>query len=724
VSTGKGGASAPPTPNLLEQHRDLLEASGISSEVARERGYWSATKRSELEKLGFKRFQQIVPALVIPIRDARGNVVNYQIRPDQPRIGENQRPVRYESPAGIPPTLDVPSRCALSLRQNHATLWITEGARKADAAAAAGLCCVSLPGVWSWAKRLNGDARQVLPDLQRVKLEDRQVVIAFDSDVMVKSQVFKALEALHTYLFSQGAHVRFLYLPELEPGWKTGLDDFIVAHGVEALWEHVEDELRPPPEPKPARPPLPTPQLLSMVERVLRTYVRFLDDHAPRAAALYALHTWALAAADCTPYLYVKSPQKRSGKTRLLESFELVCKGPLRAASVTEAAIFQVVETERPTFLIDEVDALFSSKSERAENLRGVLNAGNRRGAYVVRGSSEGVPLKFEIFCPKVLAGIDTGRLPDTIRDRAIVLPLERKLRTETVARYRQRDVADQIENLRTRLGDWAAHHADELAEFRTEMVPEISDRLEEAWEPLFAIAHLAGGPWPDWAREAAIELAKGTEDVGEDHGEILLAALRDVFDEARGEQEAMWTKDICKKLNEDDELPFGGYRDGKGIDGRGLSNRLRPYGIKPQNVQMSGEQHKGYRREQFEQAWKRYAPEPESVPPQDAADVPSTPSTRPPELANGFVEPNEGWTDSEIYPSTYPSTPKPASQSQNGPQVDGWTARTDEQSPSARTQSDGPCTCPRPARSPRADGPDLCMNCRRRMAAETVETD
>ena len=214
---------------LAEHHRELVEASGISPEVSAERGYWTATKKTELQVLGFSPAQRNVPALVVPIRDAAGEVVNYQVRPDTPRIGDTGKPLKYESPAGMPPTLDVPLRCREGLRSVHAPLWITEGARKADAAASAGLCCVSLPGVWSWVRRLNADARQVLPDLQRVRLDERKVVVAFDSDVMAKRQVHAALEALAEYLRSQGALVHFAYLPEPEPGVKCGLDDFLAA---------------------------------------------------------------------------------------------------------------------------------------------------------------------------------------------------------------------------------------------------------------------------------------------------------------------------------------------------------------------------------------------------------------------------------------------------------------------------------------------------------------
>jgi hypothetical protein len=286
------------------------------------------------------------------------------------------------TPAGATLALDVPPRCRELLRSPRAPLWITEGARKADAAATAGLCCVSVPGVWSWAKRLNREARTVLPDLQRIALDGRKVVVAFDSDAMVKSSVRAALEALVGYLASQGASAYCAYLPELEPGAKTGLDDFLTSHyGVEDLWDTVEAELRPPPvQQRKRKPALPTARLLAYSENVLRMHVRFPNDgrHERTTLALYTLHTWAAEHADTTPYLYVKSPQRQSGKTRLLEVLELVCREPVRASSVTEAAIFQAIEAWRPTLLIDEVDAAAAPSAAVPRRNRPTTKAGER----------------------------------------------------------------------------------------------------------------------------------------------------------------------------------------------------------------------------------------------------------------------------------------------------------------------------------------------------------
>ena len=255
--------------------------------------------------------------------------------------------------------------------------------------------------------------------------------------------------------------------------------------------------------------------------------------------ALYVLHTWAVDAATVTPYLYIHSPQKRSGKTRLLEVLELACRNPIRAASITEAAIFQSIEAFNPTLLIDEVDAIFTSRSDRAEALRGVLNAGAGRGSYVIRGTQDGNPAISQTFCCKVLAGINTGRLPDTIRDRAIVIGLERKKREEPVERLRVKDLGDEPAELRERISNWAAENSQALASYRCDPLPAISERLEEAWEPLLAIAELAGADWPQRAQDAAIALAENDDNAhGEDDSSLLLVALRIIF----GEREELLT--------------------------------------------------------------------------------------------------------------------------------------------------------------------------------------
>ena len=178
--------------------------------------------------------------------------------------------------------------------------------------------------------------------------------------------------------------------------------------------------------------------LLGDVRSFIRRFV-VLDDHQADALALWVAHTHVFDAFGCTPYLAITSAEKRSGKTRLLEVLELLVGEPLPTANISDAALFRVVADKSPTLLMDEVDAIFKSRGR--EELRGLLNAGYRRGAVAHRmGGANNRNLEtFPAYCPKAFAGIGDC-LPDTITDRSIPIRLKRRIRGEIVERFRLRD--------------------------------------------------------------------------------------------------------------------------------------------------------------------------------------------------------------------------------------------------------------------------------------------
>jgi hypothetical protein len=231
--------------NLLPHHLELLERSAISPDVARARGYRSVTTRLELRGLGFSQRQARVPALLVPIRGVAGDVVLYQARPDEPRIAGG-KPLKYETPAGAHMAVDVPPQVRPWLTDPARPLFITEGARKADAAVSRGLAAIALLGVWSWRGTGPQGGKAALSDWEAIALKGRRVYLAFDSDVTEKRAVRCALARLKSFLEGRGADVRVIYLEPGDGGVKVGLDDFFAAGGtVEKLLELAEEEIRP-----------------------------------------------------------------------------------------------------------------------------------------------------------------------------------------------------------------------------------------------------------------------------------------------------------------------------------------------------------------------------------------------------------------------------------------------------------------------------------------------
>ena len=343
--------------------------------------------------------------------------------------------------------------------------------------------------------------------------------------------------------------------------------------------------------------------ILDEVVRFVRRFV-VVSEHQAVGLALWVAHTHAFEAAETTPYIWITSALKRSGKSLLLlKVLRPLVHEPKAAASVTEAVLYRMIEQLKPTLLLDEVDAIFGKGRER-EDLRGILNAGFERGAVAYRlgGKRMNELQDFKVFCPKAFAGIGKA-LPDTVTDRAIRIRLERRTREELIERFVRRDVVPEAEELRDRIADWITPQLEELHRIRPKLVDEIDDRANDLWEPLFAIADLAGGDWPERARASASILSGGeVRDDGE-LGAILLRDIYVVFENGAGER--LSTAELIAHLAKIEESPWGDWK-GKWISAQALSKLLQPHQIKTMSVRIDGAVVRGYKREQFAEAFHR----------------------------------------------------------------------------------------------------------------------
>ena len=108
----------------------------------------------------------------------------------------------------------------------------------------------------------------------------------------------------------------------------------------------------------------------------------------------------------------------------------------------------------------------------------------------------------YAVFCPKAFAGIG-ATLPDTVMDRAIPVELHRRAPDERhPARFRQASARAELSPLRDRIAAWATVAKERLTDAEPELPDELSDRQQDSWEPLLAVADLAGGEWPERARD------------------------------------------------------------------------------------------------------------------------------------------------------------------------------------------------------------------------------
>ncbi|UCC17964.1 MAG: DUF3631 domain-containing protein, partial [Dehalococcoidales bacterium] len=345
--------------------------------------------------------------------------------------------------------------------------------------------------------------------------------------------------------------------------------------------------------------------LLDNVEQFIRKYV-VIGEAEGVALTLWIAHTHTFAAAECTPYIHITSAEKQSGKTLLLETLSLLVARPWLTSRVSAAVLVRKVDRDTPTLLLDETDTVFKTEKEYAEALRGLLNAGYRKGGVasmcVTKGGDFAL-VDFSTFCPKALAGI--GKLPDTIADRSIRLNLKRRSVDEKVARFRLRDAQIQAEFVREQLERWADTVVEKLEQEQPESPEELPDRAADVWESLFAISDMASSEWSRRSREAALVLTGHDADDGLSLGTQLLRDISIVLD---GRISNISSSELVEFLIEREESPWGDLR-GRSLDPRKLASLLKPYGIKPHTVRVDSGTLKGYQIEDFQDAFARYIP-------------------------------------------------------------------------------------------------------------------
>jgi hypothetical protein len=349
--------------------------------------------------------------------------------------------------------------------------------------------------------------------------------------------------------------------------------------------------------------------ILNDVAAFLGRFIAYPSQHAQVAHTLWIAHCHLMQCWESTPRLALLSPEPGSGKTRCLEISELLVPRAVETVNMSPAYLFRKIGADDglPTLLVDEVDALFTGKSQAAEEIRALLNSGHRRGATVGRCVIHGKKVSTEespAFCAVALAGL--GFLPDTLMSRSIVIRMRRRAPSEDVEPYRRRIHAPEGENLRDRLDGWATIIAPTIAGNWPTLPDGIADRTADCWEPLIAIADAVGGHWPDIARVAAVAFVSSAREAGPSLGIQLLSDLREIFKN----EKSLPTQQILERLHALPESPWNNLR-GKPLDDRGLAVRLRKYEIKPKVIRVGTQTPRGYERADLSDAWERYLPSP-----------------------------------------------------------------------------------------------------------------
>lgn len=230
---------------VLSPHhqREIIEESAVDQAVAEARGYRTLYgTHQDIEDLTAAGFtgrqtgrEDFFPALLIPMYNAHGEVAGHQVKPASPRVrikpDGTTSPIKYETPAGKPIVLDVPSFTREAFTVEETPIWVTEGVKKVDSLVSKGLATIGLTGVYNWRNKSG-----TLADWEDVPIKGRTFVLCFDADAASNRNVQMAMARLGAWLRSRGAGaVKYIVVPGTvgETAVK-GVDDYFHAGGTVA----------------------------------------------------------------------------------------------------------------------------------------------------------------------------------------------------------------------------------------------------------------------------------------------------------------------------------------------------------------------------------------------------------------------------------------------------------------------------------------------------------
>lgn len=230
--------------SLDESHREALRRRGMSDAEIDRRQYrtYPEIPGRQLHKIallsrhgqptmktipGFLKGDLIGPAgLLIPVRNASGQIIAISIRPDQPREGGGKyvwlSSRRKKEPNA--PSPGAPIHVPIGIVAPAERIRVTEGALKADVSSSVDctIPTIGIAGVSAW-KSISSILKALVT---------KTVILAFDSDAEVNREVAKNLRKLARHLSSSGYDVQY---ERWEPDAAKGIDDLLAGGGYPEL---------------------------------------------------------------------------------------------------------------------------------------------------------------------------------------------------------------------------------------------------------------------------------------------------------------------------------------------------------------------------------------------------------------------------------------------------------------------------------------------------------
>lgn len=193
------------------------------------------------------------------------------------------------------------------------------------------------------------------------------------------------------------------------------------------------------------------------------------------------------------------------------------------------------------------------------------------------------------------------GKAPDTIADRSIVVPMARKLVTERRAPLAELEAAP----IKAKCARFALDAGERIAFSERIRRDGLNDRAADTFDPLYAIARLAGKEWEEKLHAAAVAVSASAQ--SKSTATDLLLDIYSIF--LSTGRKKIFTSTLAEYLRDEEFTVASAALKEPALDEQKISRLLRAYGIKPSPCRMGSRVARGYAVEDFRDAIARYVP-------------------------------------------------------------------------------------------------------------------
>jgi len=342
--------------------------------------------------------------------------------------------------------------------------------------------------------------------------------------------------------------------------------------------------------------------LVNEIAQFVRRFL-LLPESAGFVLAVWILHTYVFDEFEFTPYLNINSPEPGCGKSTTANVIKSLSYQGLSLQGTTAAALRRIIDTHKPTLIIDEWDSL---DSEVRTDCRNFLNTGFAKDGTSTIVEGRKLVTIMSTFCPKAIIGRSTVALAEDTLSRCIPFTIQRAAATDNLEKFREKG-REEAAQLRRQCEDWAQHFRSRNITVAPVFPPSFDGRQQDITEPLLVIADTVGGSWPHQVREALATLLDDRhrdELTPENH---LLRAVRRFIEEKKLTR-FFWSHMFVVWANQQEERPWSE----KPLTAAKLASMLRTYGVSPHQIShtvVAGieKNYRGYFLTQFEDAFRRY---------------------------------------------------------------------------------------------------------------------